>query len=180
MLLTSFIHQKPYEHIEYEVRRHPITLLPVSFFFIILLAMPVGVYVLIGRWFPDLLASATIMPLLILLGITYLLSVGLFYYTYFVSFYLDLLVLTNDRLLHIEQAGLFSRTISEVDLYKIQDVTSEVKGIFPTAFGYGDLLVQTAGKLEEFKIHDIPHPEAFRQQILDLADGDRKFHPGGV
>ena len=86
------------------------------------------------------------------------------------------MIVTNDRLLHIEQEGLFARTISELDLYQVQDVTSEVKGVFPSLFGYGNLLVQTAGAKEVFRMVDIPHPENLRQAILDLAEEDRKFH----
>ncbi len=106
----------------------------------------------------------------------YYLSIGIFFYTYFVNYYLDLLIITNDRLLHIEQEGIFARTISEVDLYKIQDITSTIDGFFPSMFNYGDLLIQTAGAVEKFSIVSIPKPESLRQKILDLAEEDRKFH----
>src|SRR4051812_42245954 len=125
MQLTAFIHQKPYEHIEYKVRRHLATLFPAAIGFVVLLILPLGVYWLIATLLPALLTGAVWFPLLALLGSPYYLSIGLFFYTYFVSFYLDLLIITNDRLLHIEQLGLFARTISELDLYKVQDVTSE-------------------------------------------------------
>ncbi|OGH69630.1 MAG: hypothetical protein A2754_04205 [Candidatus Magasanikbacteria bacterium RIFCSPHIGHO2_01_FULL_47_8] len=176
MHLTQFIHQKSYEHIVYQMRRHPVTFIPTLIGFLLLLAVPVVVYWLIGRVFPTLLEGSVSYPLVILAGSLFYLSVILFFYTYFITFYLDLLIVTNDRLLHIEQEGLFARTISELDLYQVQDVTSEVKGVFPSLFGYGNLLVQTAGAKEVFRMVDIPHPENLRQAILDLAEEDRKFH----
>ncbi|MBI5729165.1 MAG: PH domain-containing protein [Candidatus Magasanikbacteria bacterium] len=176
MVFTAFIHQKPYEHIVYKVRHHLITLVPAILGFLVLLAIPAVLYLLIVRLFPSLLLGTFSYPLLVLAGSIYCLSIILFFYTYFVSFYLDLLIVTNDRLLHIEQQGLFARTISEVDLYKIQDITSEINGIFPSVFNYGNLLIQTAGALEKFMISSVPHPEMLRQAILDLAEADRKFH----
>ena len=76
----------------------------------------------------------------------------------------------------MEQVGVFARRTSEVDLYKIQDITSEVKGVFASLFDYGDLLVQTAGAVERFMVTGIPHPDKLRQEILDLASEDRKYH----
>lgn len=176
MALTNFIHQKSYERIVYKMRRHPITLVPAILGFLVLLAIPVALFLLITRLFPDLLSGTFSYPLLVLAGSSYYLSIILFFYTFFVSFYLDLLIVTNDRLLHIEQQGLFARTISEVDLYKIQDITSTVAGIIPSFFNYGNLLIQTAAAMEKFMIVTVPHPEMLRQAILDLAEADRKFH----
>lgn len=180
MILASFIHQKPYEHIVYKVWRHPITLVPVIIGFFVLALIPAVLFFLIVHLFPDLLSGTFSYPLLVLAGSIYYLSIILFFYTYFVSFYLDLLIVTNDRLLHIEQQGLFARTISEFDLYKIQDITSTIDGVIPSFFNYGNLLIQTAGAMEEFKILSVPHPEMLRQSILDLAEADRKFHSGGT
>jgi len=176
MRMLDFIHQKDYERIIYKVRRHPITLLSAMLGFLLLFAVPVAVRWLVVTVFPTLLASAWLYPLLVLFASVYYLSIGLFAFTYLVSYYLDVLIITNDRLLTVEQQGLFSRTIAELDLYKIQDVTSTIKGIFPSIFRYGDLLVETAGAAEEFNIEQISNPEALRQAIMDLADEDRKHH----
>ncbi len=176
MQLCDFIHQKSYEKIMFQVRRSAITFVPALGGFALLLALPFALWFLLQNVWPELLTGPISFPLLVLLGSTYFLSVGVFLYTYFVTFYLDLLVVTNDRLMSIKQQGLFARTISELDLYKIQDITSEVKGVFATVFGYGKLTVQTAGASEEFVIEDIPHPEELRQAILDLAEEDRRHH----
>ncbi len=178
MLLTAFIHQKSYERIVYQVRRHPITFVPAILLYLFLAAVAPGVWFLIKGVAPGVLTSSIGYPLLGLLGSVYLLSVAAFFYTNFVTFYLDMLVVTNDRLMSIRQQGLFSRTISELDLYKIQDITSEVHGAAASLFGYGKLTIETAGASEEFVIEDIPHPEQLRQSIMDLAEEDRKYHTG--
>lgn len=178
MHLATFIHQKSYERIVYKVRRHLVTLIPGIIGFLVLLVMPVGVYILLQNIFPALLEGPRTFPLLVLAASVYYLSVVLFFYTYFVTFYLDLLVVTNDRLLHIEQHGLFARTISELDLYKIQDMSSSVKGVFASLFNYGDLDIQTAAAAEKFKIDNVPNPDKLRHAIAELAEEDRKYHRG--
>lgn len=175
MKLSAFIHQKSYEHIECQLRKHPVVLVPPLLLFLLLLAVPFVAQAIVVSVWPALLTSQTFLPLLILLGSIYFLSIGLFFFTYFVTFYLDLLIITNDRLLHIEQHGLFSRTVAELDLCNIQDATSEVHGFFSSLFRFGTLHIQTAGAGNQFIIKHIPNPEKLRQTILDLADKDRLY-----
>ena len=167
---------KSYEKKVFCLRRHVITFLPAILLYILALAIPVGIAIYFGLGNGKNILEADYAPLLILLGGVYLLAVTLFFFAYFVDFYLDVLFVTNDRLVDMEQNNLFARTVSEVDLYRIQDVTSEVKGVAAHIFNYGTLTIQTAGAKQQFKIHNIPDPHRLRQQILDLADADRKYH----
>ncbi len=176
MHLSEFIHIKSYERVVFEVRRHPITLLPTFFAFLTLLVLPVVLFFVLQNVWPAILSNSLSFPLVTLLGSVFYLSVGLFFYTFFVTFYLDLLVVTNDRLLLIEQHGLFSRTVSELDLYQIQDITSEVHGFFASSFNYGTLAIQTAAATVKFHIENVPKPDTLRREILDLAEEDRKHH----
>lgn len=175
MTLSTFIRQKSYEHIEFQLRKHPVVLVPPAVFFVLLLVLPMALNLLFATVWPEMMTNTIARPLLFLFGSIYFLSIGLFFFTYFVTFYLDLLVITNDRLLHIEQVGLFSRTVSELDLCNIQDVSSTVDGFFPSLFNFGTLHIQTAGSMEKFIIQQIPHPEKLRHALLNLADEDRKY-----
>lgn len=176
MHLAEFIHIKSYEKVVYEVRRHPITLLPTFLAFLSLLILPIILFFVLQNVWTTLLSGLVSYPLTVLLGSIFYLSVGLFFYTYFVTFYLDILVVTNDRLLLVEQHGLFSRTVSELDLYQIQDITSEVHGFFASSFNYGNLSIQTAAATVKFHIENVPQPDTLRREILDLAEEDRKHH----
>ena len=176
MNLSECIRQKSYERIMRQVRRHFITLVPGFIIFLLLLALPLGAGWLLKMIFPSVETDSVLFPIMTLFGSAYYIAVLLFFYSYFLDFYLDLLVITNDRLVDMEQVGVFARRTSEVDLYKIQDITSEVKGVFASLFDYGDLLVQTAGAVERFIVTGIPHPDKLRQEILDLASEDRKYH----
>ncbi|MBI2436461.1 MAG: PH domain-containing protein [Candidatus Magasanikbacteria bacterium] len=178
MHMSDVIKQKSYEHIVFVLRRHWITFIPIAFLFIILSLAPVIVYVLIGNLFPDILFSSTIQPLAILFGSAFYLSLYLFFYGHFIDFYLDLWVVTNDIIVDIEQHNLFHRIITELDLFRIQDVTTHVKGVFPTLFGYGNVDIKTASNNSHIVFYNVKHPNHIREQLIRLADEDRKFHQG--
>ena len=176
MSIDNFIHRKSYETIVYKLRPHLIVTIPAIFALTLFIILPIFMYFFARTNTPQIFENAPLITALTLLISVYCLAIGLFSYTYFVNYYLDIFIVTNDRLLHIEQHGIFSRTISEVDLYKIQDVTSTVHGFFPSLLNYGSLLIQTAGAIDKFSIDNIPNPESLRRHIVDLAEGDRKFH----
>ena len=176
MGINSFIHKKSYEKVLRALRRHPITFVPALLLFIVLLILPVGLYFIISWNFSAWLQSEAGFTVLVLFGSAYCLSILLYIFTYFITFYLDVLIITNDRLVDIDQLSLFARTIAEVDLYQIQDATSEVKGIFPTLFNYGNLIIQTAGALPKFTLLNIRDPHHLRGELLTLAEEDRKYH----
>lgn len=178
MILSKIIRQKPYEKIEYLLHRHAITFVPRAFLFLVLMALPVGLYFLIDNLYPELLNSEKIFPLSVLGASIYYLSIYLFAYAQFVEFYLDMWVVTNDRIIDIRQKGLFARTVSEMDLFRIQDTTAEIKGLFPTMFNYGNLQVRTAatGGTNDIIFYNIPNPNELRETLIQLAEGDRKFH----
>ncbi|OGH71361.1 MAG: hypothetical protein A2921_02190 [Candidatus Magasanikbacteria bacterium RIFCSPLOWO2_01_FULL_43_20b] len=176
MQIAHLIKQKSYEKIEYFLRRHPLTFVPIFAVFVILMLVPVALYFLLNNLFPQLLTGELSYPVLVLFASVFYLSVYLFFYGQFIDFYLDLWIVTNDRIVDIEQHGLFSRSISELDLYNIQDVTVEISGFFHTMFKYGDLHVKTASDNSQVIFRDIPNPNEVRQALIELSEQDRKFH----
>ena len=128
MHLAHYIGQKSYEHIIYKVRRNAFTFIPALVIFVLLLAIPIGVYIILEKVFPGFLVGPRAFPLWTLAGSGYYLFILVLAYSYFIDFYLDVLVVTNDRLIDIEQIGLFARTVSEVDLCNIQDITKDLSG----------------------------------------------------
>ncbi len=167
---------KSYEKILRVVRRHFITFTPALLLLGLLLVLPLGLYWIFTDSLSAWMRSPIGEPLLILFTGMYYLSIFLFFYAYFIDFYLDMFIITNDRLIDVEQSGSFARTIAEVDLYQIQDASSEIKGIFQTLFNYGRLQIQTAGALPKFVVHNVPDPHNMRQMILELSAEDKKFH----
>lgn len=85
----------------------------------------------------------------------------------FTRYYLDQWVITTTRIVDIHQYGFFDRHVSSFLLGHVQDVTTDVNGLFPTLFGYGTLRVETAGDASQhFLMGGIPNPEGIRDLIL--------------
>lgn len=174
--LKKLIKQKGYEKIEHVIRRDRIILIANLFYFSLLLLAPIVLYFLFKDFLPTVLAHKIWKPVLFMSVSVYYFSIWVFLFTAFLDYYLDTWIVTNDRLLNIEQDGVFARTMAELDLYRIQDATSDIKGFFPSIFGYGNVHIQTAGAKKKFELEQVPHPHDLRKMIMDLAEEDRKFH----
>lgn len=174
MELELLINKKKDEKVIFYLRRHWLIFFGDILMVGILAVVPLGAYFLIDRMWNSLLIGALSRPTLILLTSAYYLVIWLFFITTFVDYYLDAWVVTDDRILNVEQHGLFSRTISELDLAKVQDVTSEVKGVIPSIFGYGQVFIQTAGEKERFIFEQIPKAHDVRKHLLEIVEADRR------
>ena len=94
----------------------------------------------------------------------------------FIDYYLDIYIVTDRRIVDIEQNGFFNRQISELYLREVQDVKAKVDGFFPTTLHYGQVIIQTAGKTENFTFDSVPHPYAVSKMIMDLHEGNVGRH----
>ncbi|MBP9761072.1 MAG: PH domain-containing protein [Candidatus Magasanikbacteria bacterium] len=180
MTVSHLINQKPYERVVHVLRRDAITFIPTLLLFAILLIIPLAIYTMIDGLFPLFFMQDTRYALGILAISLYYLSILLFFFHQFIIFYLDMWVVTNDRIIDVEQLGLFSRTISEIDLFRIQDVTADVHGVFATLFRYGTVTVKTASNNSNIIFFDIPKPNEIREELIHLSHEDRKYHYGTV
>lgn len=178
MHLAELIHQKSYEKVLYKIRRHPLTFIPIIALFLFLLLVPVVLYFVIASIFPDLLTGPRSYPLLVLLASVYFLSMYLLFYVRFIDYYLDLWIITNDRIVDIEQHNLFSRSVTELDLFRIQDVTADMHGFFATVFNYGNVLVKTASSNTHIIFYNVAGPNRIREHLIHLSEEDRKYHVG--
>lgn len=162
------------EKVEFSLRRHPIVFVGPIFIFLVLACIPFGVREIIFGGNPLVLPHPLLDIMMKLFVSVYYLGIWIFIFSQFMDYYLDINIVTNDRIIDTEQKGLFGRLISELDLTRVQDVHSEIKGVIPTMLNYGTVEVQTAATEENFKFDQIPNPHGVRQRILELAALDRK------
>ncbi len=174
MLIDELIHKKADEKVVFYLRRHPIIFIGSMLMILLMAVIPVGGYFAVMRYYPQLWDRELLGPLTILTASAYYFWVWLFFFSNFVDYYLDAWIVTNDRILNIEQNGLFNRTVSELDLINIQDITSEIHGVFPFFFGYGNVQIQTAAEQGRFVFEQIPKPEEVRKRLLTLVEEEQK------
>lgn len=101
---------------------------------------------------------------------SWLLLVWISAFIIWTDYFLDVLIVTNKRIINIEQKALFSREISSLRLDKIQDITIDISGILATFLSFGNIRIQTAGEQEEFMIRFIRDPEMLKSAILKEHD----------
>lgn len=75
----------------------------------------------------------------------YLLGLMAYALLRWLDYYLDVWIITTQRIIDIEQRGLFNREISEISLERVQNVTVEIPGFLATVLKFGNLKIQTAG-----------------------------------
>lgn len=120
--------------------------------------------------------SAEVAALRALAALGMLMLLHVFWIALFIvlaDFFLDVWVLTDQRVIAIEQRGLFARTVSEFDLSRIQDVTIEVNGIIPTMFNYGNLVARTASEHENFVFKQVGRPHEVKDALIQAAAAQR-------
>ncbi|MFH1621023.1 MAG: PH domain-containing protein [Patescibacteria group bacterium] len=154
-------------------RRHPITLVPFFFLASFVFFLPAGAYLTFSRLMPNVITVPEYFAIFIMSASLFFLFGLLFLFQYFLDYWCDVFIVTDKRILDIEQKGLFSRTVSELRLYRTQDVTTEVKGIMHSIFDYGDVFIQTAGEKQRFVFEDVPHPTQIAKLILELSEKNR-------
>jgi uncharacterized membrane protein YdbT with pleckstrin-like domain len=150
--------RQPGEKLILFLRRHWVILVSRWFIFAGLALIPLGFYAFILYNYAWIFEDAFLYPALLLLASSYYLFIMLFFFNSFIDYYLDVWIVTDQRIINIEQRGMFNREIAEHDLDKIQDVSGIQKGFFQTLFSYGDVHVQTAGEIQRFIFRQVDNP----------------------
>ncbi len=117
--------------------------------------------------FPDL-AEGEMKNLLFFAETTFFLVLWIWSFLIWIDYYFDIWIITSKRIINIEQKGLFMRNVSEADYTKIQDVTAEVHGFFPTIINFGDVYIQTAAETGRFVFRTISNPYGTKDLIMQL------------
>lgn len=134
------------EKILLTVRKHWLVLFWRIFIALILGAAPI--LLLIAR--PTLsstIQEASLTPLILLISCVYWMVLLLSFFIGWLDYWLDAWIITNVRLIKVEQKSLFHREVSEFLLSRIENVTTEIPGFIATFFKFGNITVETAGEM---------------------------------
>ncbi len=86
------------------------------------------------------------------------------------NYYLDVYIITDRRVIDIDQEGLFTRSISSIDLIDVEDVKASVDGFLETYFNYGNVFVQTAGEIQNIDFKYVPSPYNLSREVMDYHE----------
>lgn len=90
-------------------------------------------------------------------------------------YWLDKLVVTNQRVVYIDWKLLTVRDESEALLHEIQDIQTEEKGVLAAfwVFDYGIFRLDTASSYVTMEFIDAPDPEGIRQYVYFVKNSNK-------
>jgi Bacterial PH domain len=111
------------------------------------------------------------------------------YTLYFHNYYLSVQIVTSERIIDVDQQGLFRREVNELPIDNIQDVTHSQNGFFSTIFNFGNVVVQTAsegavneqlggekGDISGFVFNNVPNPSEISNTIAQIRHANKESH----
>ena len=162
IMVQQFEGQHDDEEVQFVFRRHPIAMRK-GFYFLLIPFVISSLPILL--W-PDNIDLIWVAMSGLLLGLM------LFFY-HWISWYFSIFIVTNVRLRQVTQRGFFNKSVIDVGISKIQNISYNVPGFSAALLGYGTLIVQTyVGDLVLDRIH---HPGTIYndlQKAVHVAGGD--------
>ncbi len=164
--MLNLDHLREWEVVKKVVRRHWMAFAPLFLYSVLVLSIIISIY--LTMWF-------TLMSNLIVIVFT-MFSI-LFLFIDWLNNELDMYVISNKRIIGIDQISFLNRTVSECSLADVQEVNSKTKWIFANLFDYGSVTIQTAWNASNFHMAIVPEPLKTARQILNIVEELKKGEP---
>jgi uncharacterized membrane protein YdbT with pleckstrin-like domain len=103
----------------------------------------------------------------------------------FHNYYLSLQILTNKRLIDIDQNGIFKREVNEIAIEKIENVNYK-QSFLGVIFNFGNVIVDTAGAatlnnerthedaINGFVFNNVPEPREVMQTVTEVYQREKE------
>lgn len=175
-MLRDKIELKPNEEIIKVVRKHWFIILTELVGTLALILVPAFILLIITAA-PEIVSLTLNINLseyiliIIFSSLIWIILVLLLAFTIWTNYFLDLWVITDQRIITIDQIGFFNRKVSSFRLERLQDVTVTITGVIATFLNFGTLKVQTAGATENnFTSLYLPKPKELQAVIQKAID----------
>ena len=143
------------------LRQHPIVNLRWIFGTILLLTGPTiinffGIFSFLPTGFP------------LIISLAWYLVTSAYAIEGFLNWYFNVYFITTARIVDVDFYNLIDKRVSNAEIEMIQDVTYQTGGVVRTMVNYGDVIIQTAAEVSEFKFEAVPNPERVTKILDDL------------
>lgn len=161
-MINLFQNEKTYAIL----RRHPVTLVMQTSFILVLAVLVLVAVAFLKNNYLDVLYNYRDYIFVILS--VYYLSLWLKLFMLLADYYLDVSIITSNRLISIEQKSFFHREVAEFPFERVQDIMVQVHGPLETFLDYGNVIIRTASETQTFDFEKIPQPYKVKDLILQL------------
>lgn len=157
------------EQIILTTKQHAWRLMPVVYYWLLSIVICALVLRFLGasRYFSISVAVLAILGLLFSLYRLFLWNNGVY-------------IITNQRIIKVEQEGLFARQISEAEIERVQEVSTRIRGPIHTMLNFGNVDIDTASDNGKIGLKDVSDPYNVQQAIVKIQREFLSQHSGGV
>jgi uncharacterized membrane protein YdbT with pleckstrin-like domain len=103
----------------------------------------------------------------------YVLGALIYLYYRWVDWRNDALIMTDQRLIYIEQTILLAQSQREAALSKVQNIRFVVPGLVARLFDYGNMQIETAARGSDISFGPIQHPDQAQKDIMERVQSIR-------
>lgn len=156
MAELEFDNQRNDEEIVLMNRRHPWVLAKTGLITIAAILVVVIAFMIVG--------ASLISSVVLVVGLIFVLIYGFIRWFVYSN---DIYILTNERVINIDQGGFFTRRVTEAELVNILNVSYEIKGPVKSLLNFGDISVDTSGSDRNFLVlENIENPHFIQEKIV--------------
>lgn len=171
--MSHLFDQQPDEHIIVSVRKHWFVFLTATLGTILAALAPIILATAVIAALPTGMQAGT--SLMVFFSALWVALCAIALADMWTHYYLDIWIVTNKRIMYIEQVRLFSREVTTLRIERIQDATVTFKNFIETMLNFGTLRIQSAGAVtDDLEIRGIPAPDHVKQLVLNEVDRETK------
>jgi len=156
-----------------EYKKHWWIIATWAFFLLVIAALPLVLISLMVYFTKFALTTQTVY----FVAFCYTVWVSVLWVMFFVEwtdYYLDVWIVTNRRIVDVDQQGLFHKDEATIRLEDVRDIKVEYGGLIQTILNFGTLSVQSSGARTEFQILNVANPKTVEQIIYNYIDIAKK------
>ena len=153
---------RPWEKVITVIKRHWIVYVILWIYFILWITISIALFTVLST---NLIAN--------LVNIVFWLFFSIFIYIEWMNHELDMYVITNNRVIWIDQISFLNRAVSECNLWQVQEVNSKTTWILANILNYWTLSIQTAWNITTLKMEFCPDSMQAARKLLNVVDDYR-------
>ncbi|MEK7548808.1 MAG: PH domain-containing protein [Patescibacteria group bacterium] len=150
----TFHGQRPEETVQLVIKQHPWVMWPIGLVWLAAIIISVGLL----RWL-----GASAVPSYTIIGLT-IIGVAFSFYRWYL-WANGLYIISSQRVIKVNQLGLFNRQIAEAEISRIQEISTDIRGPIKTLLNFGTVKIQTASTTGQLDLENSPSPYDVQQLI---------------
>lgn len=155
------------------LRKHWIVLLKFFFYLLLLIVMLIlNTTILLITVSSSPLSSVPFLRIYFTVSGLLMLIFGIYIFTNLINYYLDIVIITNLRVVEVHKTIFFKNKVHAVDLKNIQEINADKEGFIANSLGFGNIILSSHTANFEKMLITIPTPHYYADVITKVQHGN--------